>query len=85
MSSKSKAPTGLKLTRNGNKFTAKWKIAAKDYSDGQGFRWRTHWKKTTNGKTATGVSSWYTESVKKTATKHSFKVDFDNDFYDNMP
>lgn len=34
-----KAPTGLKITRSGNVFTASWKIGDKDYGDGQYFQY----------------------------------------------
>lgn len=37
---KTKKPTGLKLTRNGNSWKAEWKIADKDYGDGQTFQYR---------------------------------------------
>ena len=32
-------PSGLTLTRKGDKIIAKWKIADKDYDDGQYFQW----------------------------------------------
>ena len=32
---KTKKPTGLSITRNGNDYTFKWKIAAKDHGGGQ--------------------------------------------------
>ena len=35
MASKTKKPTGLSITRSGNTYTFKWKIAAKNYGGGQ--------------------------------------------------
>lgn len=37
---KTKKPSGLTITRNNDKYTAKWKIADKDYGNGQSFKWR---------------------------------------------
>lgn len=35
-----KAPSGISIKRNGNNFTVTWKIADKNYSDGQQFQYR---------------------------------------------
>ena len=35
MASETKKPTGLSISRNGNKFTTKWKQNGTDYKDGQ--------------------------------------------------
>lgn len=44
-----KKPTGLSISRNGNKFITKWKQAGSDYDDGQQWQYRlntqTEWKK----------------------------------------
>ena len=39
--SKSKKPSGLKITRKGNKFICEWKIPSEKYGDGQQFRANT--------------------------------------------
>lgn len=65
---KTKKPTGLSLKRDGNKFTASWKIADKDYGDGQAFQWRTN------------DGSWISISISKTKTKCSFTVNLANYF-----
>lgn len=39
MATKTKAPTGLTISRNGNSFKCSWKCADKNYNDGQGFRY----------------------------------------------
>lgn len=39
---KTKAPTGLAITRNNNAFTLKWKIGDANYGDGQTVRFRTN-------------------------------------------
>lgn len=44
MAEKTKKPTGLKLTRNKNVFTASWSIADKDYADGQSLQYRLNSK-----------------------------------------
>lgn len=44
---KSKKPTGLKITRNANKFTFSWKIGDKNYGDGQSLKWFLNGKEMT--------------------------------------
>ena len=42
---KTKKPTGLSIKREDNKFTISWKIADKDYGNGQQLQYRlSHWK-----------------------------------------
>lgn len=62
---KTKKPTGLSITRSGNKFTLSWKIGDKDYGDGQYFQkiindtGKDHWtpkKNTSIGKKQTSKS-----------------------------
>ena len=56
-----KAPTGMKITRNGNKFTASWKIGDKDYGDGQYLQYlindtgKDKWQPTADSKKSIGV------------------------------
>ena len=57
--SKSSKPSGLKITRNGNKFICEWKIPSAKYGDGQQFK-------------ATTVSS---DDISKTATKKTVTID----------
>ena len=55
---KTKAPTGLSITRNSNAFTLKWKIGDANYGDGQTVRFRANWNTFGNiavGKTATSA------------------------------
>lgn len=55
--------TGLAIERNGNKFTAKWKIKAKNVTD-QDIRYRTY-----NGKKWSG---WTVKDLGKTTTSFNF-------------
>jgi len=66
------APTGLSMTRDGNKFTCTWKIADANYGSGQ----IVQWKAVTFG----GVSdTWNTLSnVSATTTAKSFTINFSN-------
>lgn len=57
--------TGLSIKRNGNKFTASWKIKTKDPKS-QHIRYRTH-----NGKK---WRKWRTKTIGKKATSYSFKL-----------
>ena len=59
ISHNSKKPSGLSITRNGNKFICEWKIPSEKYGDGQQFQ-------------ATDVSS---TSISKTATKKTVEID----------
>lgn len=58
--------TGLSISRNGDKFTAKWKIAAKDVTD-QDVRYRTY-----NGEKWGG---WNTKDLGKSTTSYTFSLD----------
>lgn len=69
---KTKAPTGLKITRNGNVFTLTWKIGDKDYADGQYFSYLIN---------DTGKDSWSkTASIGKKATSKAISINKGN-FY----
>ena len=57
--SKSSKPSGLKITRDGNKFICEWKIPSAKYGDGQQFK-------------ATTASSG---DISKTATKKTVTID----------
>lgn len=59
---KTAAPSGLTLARKQGTFTATWKIAAKDYGDGQAAQYRI------------GTRSWTAISVGTTTTTKSFKL-----------
>lgn len=73
-----KAPTGLTITRKDNKVTFKWKIADKNYSQGQQLQWRVntgfaelHTYTFKNG-------SWKSVSITKTATSKTVSVTLNN-------
>lgn len=56
---KTKKPTGLSITRNGNDYTFKWKIAAKDHGGGQTLQYRVNgggWTAKAVGAAATSAS-----------------------------
>ena len=56
---KTKKPTGLSITRNGNDYTFKWKIAAKDHGGGQTLQYAVNgggWTAKTVGVAATSAS-----------------------------
>lgn len=65
--SKSKKPTGLSISRNGNTFTLQWKFGDKDYDQGQGFEYNINgwgWNAVSIGKKATSAAitvdaGWY--------------------------
>lgn len=73
-----KAPSGLKITRSGNKFTASWKIGDKDYGDGQYLQYlindtgKDKWQPTADSKKKIGVK----------VTSKAISIDKDN-FYPN--
>lgn len=73
-----KAPSGLKITRSGNKFTASWKIGDKDYGDGQYLQYlindtgKDSWQPTADSKKKIGVK----------VTSKAISIDKDN-FYPN--
>lgn len=54
MASKSKAPTGLAISRSGNNFICEWKFGEKNYSNGQEFKYSLSGK--TGIKSAVGVN-----------------------------
>lgn len=66
---KTKAPSGLKIVRDGTKFTASWKIGDKDYGEGQTFQYQI------NG------GNWVPVTIGKKDTKKQFlTIDF-NGYY----
>lgn len=73
-----KPPTGLKITRTGNKFTASWKIGDKDYGDSQHFQYLIN---------DTGKDNWLpkknTEIGHKTTSKVITTID-KKDYYPNV-
>lgn len=60
---KTKAPSGMTLTRENGKFTGKWKIADKDYRDGQAAQYRL------------GKGKWQNLSIGTGTTSKAFTVD----------
>lgn len=65
-------PSGLSITRSGNlKFCLSWKIADKNYADGQQLRWRT-WKDSKNH------SDWTTIKLSATATSKTITLSAGN-------
>ena len=67
--SKSKAPTGLSIARNGSSFTFSWKKGDSDYENGQHLNYRINngaWIKPAIGKTTTSFS--VTSASVKTVT-----------------
>lgn len=79
---KTKAPTGLAIARNANKFVCTWKIADSDYGDGQSFKWRVNKKsytsvsigKTTTQKTVSLTLSNYYPTTSTKLTRLEFGV-----------
>lgn len=72
-----KPPTGLSLTRNGNKFVLTWKIADKDYGAGQQYATKKYYL------TADGTlkeTAWTSQSVTNTQTKESTTITL-SDYY----
>lgn len=73
---KTKKPTGASISRSGYSFTGTWKIADKDYGDGQTFQYRV--------KTNSTWGSWTNlpskDKPSKTATKASFTLTAANFF-----
>lgn len=70
MADKTKKPTGLKLTRKNDTFTASWKIADKDYGDGQAMQVRK------------GSGKWSAVSIGKKDKAKGFTVSR-GDYYPN--
>lgn len=59
ISKKTKAPTGLSVSRNGNTYTLSWKIGDKDYGKGQNLQYRVNgggWQAPAIGKTTTSYN-----------------------------
>lgn len=76
----SKAPTGLKITRNGNKFVCEWKIPSAKYGDGQNFKAKTANsadKSITVSSGGTTVANLSKTEIGKTATSKTITVDLD--------
>lgn len=66
---KTKKPDGLSIARTDGVFTASWKIADKDYGEGQSFQYRIN------------SGAWVNVSVGKTDTKKKFlTINFNNYF-----
>lgn len=81
MSEKTKAPKGLKLSRNKGKFTLEWKIADADYKDGQQFGYTDEKKYDTNSKADKfSITIHKTQDISTSATKHALTFDLDK-FY----
>lgn len=60
--SKTKAPTGLSITRSGSTFTFSWKIGDSDYANGQNLQYSINgapWQQPAVGKTATSFAVAY--------------------------
>lgn len=65
--SKTKKPTGPSITRNGNKFTLKWKMSDKDYGNGQEFAYLCDRAKKDD--------KWSkAEKLKETVKEHSYTI-----------
>lgn len=66
---KTKAPTGVKITPYGDMYTCSWKIADADYDDGEQLQYRTKFQST--------WSSWINipNIGKKTTSKNVVKID----------
>lgn len=69
VTTETKKPTGLSITRSGEKFTISWKIGDKNYKDGQQVYWRTN--QTKKGK-------WFKLTCGTTTTSKAVELDFDN-------
>lgn len=85
VTTETKKPTGLVITRNQEDFSISWKIGDKNYADGQQIYWRTnqtkkgHWNKlacgiTTTAKTVTLNFNNYIPHTKKLLSKIRFKI-----------
>lgn len=71
---KTKKPTGLSITRDGNRYTFKWKIADDNYGDGQKLQYRTQGSKSWR--------DWQTVSIGSTTTSKTVTIS-KSDFYPN--
>ena len=74
ISVKTKAPTGITITRSGNNLTVKWKINDANYSKGQSLQYKTNsgkWTTVCPSATATSkvislsAANWYPTTTKK--------------------
>lgn len=67
----SAAPTGLKISRDGNKYTLTWKINGDNYGDGIQVAWRVVKSNTSN---PVQYTAWTSISVGSSATSASFTL-----------
>lgn len=79
-----KAPTGLKITRNGSTITCSWKIGDKDYGGGQQFAFM---QIGSNGATykINGKDAWWEEPVSNTDTSKSLSINLNMYYPDIVP
>lgn len=73
-----KAPSGLAIKRSGSKFTVTWKIADKEYDDGQQFKHRTRYATVNGIKLEQHASAEQSETVTKKQTTKSVTINFNN-------
>ena len=73
-----KAPTGLTITRKDNDITFKWKIADKNYGQGQQLQWRVNTGFDELGNYTFKNGSWKSVSITKTATSKTVSVTLNN-------
>ena len=73
--SATKKPTGLTISRNGNKFTFEWKIADKDYGAGQELEMIVN-----KGEYSSNRYAWDHLSIGKTTTKKAVTISM-SDYY----
>lgn len=71
---KTNKPTGLKITRNGNKLTLNWKIADKDYGDGQAFGYSIDYQKGNYVSRVLGDTPVYGSSIGTKQTAHTLSI-----------
>ena len=67
-----KKPTGLQIVRNGSNFTCSWKIADKDYNDGQDFKYNINDKKQKKDKKKL---DWKDVKIGKKVTSYKLNID----------
>ena len=72
-----KAPTGLSVVRKNNDLTIKWKIADKNYGDGQQLQWRVN-TGSLKGFTTGSWSKWQSVSITKTTTAKTVSLTLSN-------
>lgn len=73
-----KAPTGLTITRKDNDITFKWKIADKNYGQGQQLQYRINTGFDELGNYTFKNGSWKSVSITKTATSKTVSVTLNN-------